>query len=271
MSLSSPGNLNASPSPTCGICLETVSTSTSSATTLICSHVFHRQCIHQWWMTKSSTVDKTCPICKRVIHPATQVDDSPEVQIIEPMSPARASAVHPAESVAATRSSSPRPRTSDDTPQSSASPTLGPAATRTTTDPTVPEEDVTGSVAAAVDTTTIPEEDVTGSVAAAVDTTATDPTMQLQGQLHSLIDSMMGQQRQMLEMERRRERDWEEDRRRREEDMLQAERRREQERVDDRRRREEDLRDMQVRIQAAIGAFMEPPPGNYTRSSDSSR
>ena len=60
-------------SVSCGICLENLSSSSSSSSTsyaLECSHVFHKSCISKWFKTQlSKHQNMSCPYCRATSRP----------------------------------------------------------------------------------------------------------------------------------------------------------------------------------------------------------
>ncbi|MFY7880702.1 MAG: RING finger protein, partial [Fimbriimonas sp.] len=67
----------------CVICFEALHA--ERVEELSCKHVFHHRCVQRYFNAIPATRNKTCVLCRHVIHQATQ--EEPDVEIIDPRPP----------------------------------------------------------------------------------------------------------------------------------------------------------------------------------------
>lgn len=69
--------------PHCTICFDSLNDNSSPVRALVCSHVFHRACILKAWSFVRPTLPKCCPVCRQICFAAAEVDNTPDVQILD--------------------------------------------------------------------------------------------------------------------------------------------------------------------------------------------
>ena len=69
--------------PHCTICFDSLNDNSSPVRALLCGHVFHRACILKAWSFVRPTLPKCCPVCRQICFAAAEVDNTPDVQILD--------------------------------------------------------------------------------------------------------------------------------------------------------------------------------------------
>jgi len=69
--------------PHCTICFDSLNDNSSPVRALLCGHAFHRACILKAWSFVRPTLPKCCPVCRQICFAAAEVDNTPDVQILD--------------------------------------------------------------------------------------------------------------------------------------------------------------------------------------------